>query len=110
MRRWTLRLEQRLLLYNDNLAQSELGDPLANSLTEAANRSTRSQQSLGRLARQRAGGRRVDVGADLYNVFSGNFATAYEQTYEYQTNGAAWLQPTSIAAPRPARRHVTLSF
>ena len=45
-----------------------------------------------------------------YNVFNANFATADEQTYEYRTNGAAWLQPTSIAAPRLARLHVTLSF
>jgi hypothetical protein len=58
----------------------------------------------------RAGGRRVDLGVDLYNVLNTNFATAYEQTYEYRTNGAAWLQPTSIAAPRLARLHVTLSF
>ena len=35
-----------------------------------------------------------------YNVFNANFATAYEQTCEYRTNGAAWLQPTSMAAPR----------
>ena len=75
------------------------GDPLANSLTDAANRSTRSRRQLWR-----------GVGADLYNVFSGNFATAYEQTYEYRTNGAAWLQPTSIGALRLARLHVTLSF
>ena len=58
----------------------------------------------------RAGGRRVDLGVDLYNVLNTNFATAYEQTYEYRTNGAAWLQPTSIAAPRLARLHLTLSF
>jgi hypothetical protein len=55
------------------------------------------------------GGRRVDLGMDLYNVFNANVATAYEQTYEYRTNGAAWLQPTSIAAPRLARLHVMLS-
>ena len=33
-----------------------------------------------------------------------------KQTYEYQTNGAAWLTPTAIAAPRLARFHVTLNF
>jgi hypothetical protein len=52
MRRWTLRLEQRVLLYNDNLAQSELGDPLANSLTDAANRLTRSRKQLWRGTRK----------------------------------------------------------
>jgi len=50
----------------------------------------------------------VDAGVDLYNMFNAN-ATAYEQTYEHRTNGAAWLQPTSIAAPRLARLHVMLS-
>jgi len=58
----------------------------------------------------RFGERRADVGVDLYNLFNTNFATAYQQTYEYRTNGAAWLQPTSIAAPRLARVHVTFNF
>jgi hypothetical protein len=58
----------------------------------------------------RFGGRRADIGIDLYNLFNENFATAYQQTYEYRTNGASWLQPTSIAAPRLARFHMTLNF
>jgi hypothetical protein len=58
----------------------------------------------------RFGSRRTDVGIDLYNLFNSNVTTAYQQTYEQVTNGAAWLRPTAIAAPRLARFHVTLDF
>jgi hypothetical protein len=58
----------------------------------------------------RFGGRRADIGIDLYNLFNSNVTTAYQQTYEQRTNGAAWLTPTAIAAPRLARFHATLSF
>src|SRR5262249_938154 len=54
--------------------------------------------------------RRTDVGIDLYNLFNSNVTTSYQQTYEYRTNGAAWLTPTNIAAPRLARLHVTFNF
>ena len=55
-------------------------------------------------------GRRADIGIDLYNLFNSNVTTGYQQTYEYRTNGAAWLTPTGIAAPRLARFHVTFNF
>ena len=55
-------------------------------------------------------GRRADVGIDLYNLFNSNVTTSYQQTYEQRTDGAAWLTPTAIAAPRLARLHVTLNF
>ena len=55
-------------------------------------------------------GRRVDVGVDLYNLFNSNVTTSYQQTYEYATNGASWLNPTAIAAPRLARFNVTVNF
>ena len=58
----------------------------------------------------RFGDKRLDVGIDLYNLFNSNVTTAYQQTYEYATNGAAWLTPTGIAAPRLARFNVTLNF
>jgi hypothetical protein len=58
----------------------------------------------------RFSGRRVDVGIDLYNLFNSNVTTSYQQTYEYRTDGAAWLTPTAIAAPRLARFHATLTF
>ena len=55
-------------------------------------------------------GRRTDVGMDLYNLFNSNVTSAYQQTYEYATNGAAWLRPTAIVSPRLARFHVTFNF
>lgn len=58
----------------------------------------------------RFGQRRLDVGIDLYNLFNSNVTTAYQQTYEQRTDGAAWLTPTAIAAPRLARFHVTMNF
>jgi hypothetical protein len=58
----------------------------------------------------RFGDRRTDIGIDLYNLFNSNVTTSYQQTYEQRTNGAAWLTPTGIAAPRLARLHVTLNF
>jgi hypothetical protein len=58
----------------------------------------------------RFAGRRVDVGMDLYNLFNSNVTSAYQQTYEYATNGAAWLRPTAIIPPRLARFNVTFNF
>jgi len=58
----------------------------------------------------RLGDRRLDAGIDLYNLFNSNVTTAYQQTYEQRTDGAAWLTPTAIAAPRLARFHVTFNF
>jgi hypothetical protein len=58
----------------------------------------------------RFGGRRLDIGVDLYNIFNSNVTTSYQQTYEYRTNGAAWLTPTAIAAPRLVRFNVTLNY
>jgi len=58
----------------------------------------------------RFGGKRIDAGVDLYNLFNSNVTTAYQQTYEYATNGASWLNPTAIAAPRLARFNLTVNF
>ena len=58
----------------------------------------------------RFSGLRLDVGIDLYNLFNSNVITAYQQTYEQRTNGAAWLTPTAIASPRLARINLTLNF
>jgi len=55
-------------------------------------------------------GKRVDAGVDLYNLFNTNDAAGYEQTFDYATQGATWLRPTSIVAPRFARVNVTLNF
>jgi len=58
----------------------------------------------------RFGRMRADVGIDLYNLFNTNTADGYEQVFDYATQGASWLQTTSIVSPRFARVNVTLSF
>ncbi len=58
----------------------------------------------------RLGSRRLDVGVDLYNLLNANTTTAFDQTYLYSNNGATWLNPTAIMAPRLARFNATLTF
>jgi hypothetical protein len=58
----------------------------------------------------RFAGKRTDIGIDLYNLFNSNVTSAYQQTYEQATNGAAWLRPTAIVPPRLARLNVTFNF
>ena len=58
----------------------------------------------------RFGGRRLDLGFDLYNLVNSNTITAYDQTFLYSNNGATWLNPTAILNPRLARFNATLSF
>jgi hypothetical protein len=54
--------------------------------------------------------RRADVGVDLYNLLNTNDPASYEQTFDFRTQGATWLRPASIVAPRFARINVTLNF
>ena len=58
----------------------------------------------------RFGGTRADIGVDLYNLFNTNDGTAFQQNFDYQSNGAAWLRPTSIVPPRFVRFNVTFNF
>lgn len=58
----------------------------------------------------RFGRTRYDIGIDLYNLLNANATTGYETTYQYTTNGATWLIPEQIMAPRIARFNVTVSF
>src|SRR6185295_13510354 len=55
-------------------------------------------------------GTRADIGVDLYNLLNTNDSAGYEQTFDYATQGASWLRPTSIVPPRFAKVNVTLSF
>jgi hypothetical protein len=59
----------------------------------------------------RFGGRRADVGVDLYNLFNANTATGYDDTYDYgTTDGGSWLLPTNVVRPRFVRLNLTVSF
>jgi hypothetical protein len=63
----------------------------------------------------RFGGRRADIGIDLYNIFNVNTPTGYDGTYDFTPAaglgaGGEWLRPTSIVQPRFARFNVTLNF
>lgn len=58
----------------------------------------------------RVGRSRYDVGFDVYNLLNSNATTGYEETFQYTTNGATWLIPESIMAPRIARFNVTVTF
>jgi hypothetical protein len=58
----------------------------------------------------RFGRTRTNIAIDLYNVFNSNTGTAYNQTYDPVTNGATWLNPTTVLNPRFARFNVTFNF
>jgi hypothetical protein len=63
----------------------------------------------------RFGGKRADVGVDLYNVFNVNTPTGYEDTYDVAPAaglgpGGEWLRPTGIVQPRFARVNLTVNF
>jgi hypothetical protein len=58
----------------------------------------------------RFGGKRLNVGFDLYNLFNANAPTAYETVYDVATNGARWLQPTAVLNPRAARFNAQFDF
>jgi hypothetical protein len=62
----------------------------------------------------RFGGRRVDLGVDLSNLLNTNYATTYENTYQFSANntalGATWNNPTAIYTPRFVRWNLTVDF
>jgi hypothetical protein len=62
----------------------------------------------------RFGPRRVDVGLDLGNLLNTNYATTYENTYQYSVGnaglGGTWNNPTAIYTPRFVRWNVTVDF
>ena len=49
----------------------------------------------------RFGGKLLNLGLDLYNLFNANPPTTYESVYDPATDRARWMQPT--ASPEPAR-------
>ena len=62
----------------------------------------------------RFGSRRVDVGVDLSNLLNTNYATTYENTYQYSvanaSQGGTWNNPTAIYAPRFVRWNLSFDF
>jgi hypothetical protein len=59
-------------------------------------------------------GTRADIGVDVQNLTNTNYATGWENTYQYSIGntalGSTWHIPTTIYAPRFARLNLTLSF
>ncbi|HEU4687256.1 MAG TPA: hypothetical protein VFS23_02790, partial [Vicinamibacterales bacterium] len=62
----------------------------------------------------RFGSRRADVGLDLGNLLNTNYATTYENTYQYSVGnagmGGTWNNPTAIYTPRFVRWNLTVDF
>ncbi len=62
----------------------------------------------------RFGKRRADVGVDLGNLLNTNYATTYENTYQYSAGntatGGTWNNPTAIYTPRFVRWNLTVDF
>ena len=56
----------------------------------------------------RFGGRRADIGIDLYNIINANTQTGYNQAYG--NDGTGLFLPTSIQGARFARFNVTFDF
>jgi hypothetical protein len=62
----------------------------------------------------RFGSKRLDVGVDGENLLNTNYATAYDNTYQYSAGntalGGTWNNPIAVYPPRYARLNFTLSF
>jgi hypothetical protein len=59
----------------------------------------------------RFGSTRADIGVDVQNVLNTNYATAWDNTYQFgEPNGGTWNNPTSIYTPRFVRLNFTVNF
>jgi hypothetical protein len=62
----------------------------------------------------RFGGRRLDVGVDLSNLLNTDYATTYENAYQFSDGnallGGTWNNPTAVYAPRFVRWNLTVDF
>lgn len=62
----------------------------------------------------RLGSTRADIGVDLANLLNTNYATTWDNTYQYSigntANGGTWNNPTAIFAPRFVRLNFTVNF
>ncbi len=55
-------------------------------------------------------GTRADVGLDLYNLFNTSDQVGFIETYDFATNGATYMQPNAIVAPRFVRFNIRVNF
>jgi hypothetical protein len=59
----------------------------------------------------RFGRTRSDIGIDLTNLLNSNYATAWDNTYQYGVaNGGTWNNASTVYTPRFARLNFTVSF
>ena len=62
----------------------------------------------------RFGSTRADIGVDLANLLNTNYATNWDNTYQYTIGntgmGGTWDRPTAIFAPRFVRLNFTVNF
>jgi hypothetical protein len=62
----------------------------------------------------RLGSTRADIGVDLANLLNTNYATNWDNTYQYTVGntgrGGTWDRPTAIFAPRFVRLNFTVNF
>jgi hypothetical protein len=62
----------------------------------------------------RFGSTRADIGVDVGNLLNTNYATSWENTYQYSIgntlNGGTWNNPTAVYTPRFVRLNFTVNF
>jgi hypothetical protein len=59
----------------------------------------------------RFGRTRTDIGVDLTNLLNANYATAWDNTYQFGApNGGTWNNPTTVYTPRFVRLNFTVNF
>jgi hypothetical protein len=87
------------------------GNTTVNLLTPGALYGPRVTQVDMRFAKVlKFGGRRADIGLDLYNLFNTSDPVGFIETYDFATNGATYLQPNAIVPPRFVRFNVRVNF
>jgi hypothetical protein len=78
----------------------------------ADNRRTQVDMRMAKIFR--FGKTRLDVGVDVENLFNTNYATTYDNTYQYTVGntalGGTWNNPTALYSPRFARLNFTVNF
>lgn len=78
----------------------------------ADNRRTQIDMRVAKIVR--IGPTRADVGFDLGNLLNTNYATTYENNYQYSAGnvgkGGTWNNPTQVLTPRFVRLNLTVNF